>query len=279
MAASLIQKTESASFYAGIAPQRHVEVRESLVNDAERERLRAQGYMQLDHVLAPGSCEELAACVEHLVEAGVPPVFAFVYDAFWDLFDAIARGIGPPLGRTLQVLPDFWVWRVTAAKAEGGWSPHRDYRSAVVRGADGFADRLNVWVALTDAPRNNACLSLVPRPSDTAYPNLEVDPCAGAVDLPVRAGTALVWDANLLHWSNPADPNAKPRISAAMTLERATTVSARPSSFQERLDTVAMQIVRYEPYNLTMSPELRAWARAASALRQVRSRAARVVPR
>ena len=279
MRRSPITNVESPAFFRELCPQ--LTISEIIpigdcayaVPAAAWGNMQRDGFMQLDHLLPTSARVDLLECVSRLVDAGLPPAFAFVYDAFWKTFASVARSLSVALG-PLEVLPDFWVWSISPSDARGGWPPHRDHTKAVVRGADGIPTRMNVWLALTDAPREHACLSLVPLSEDPEYPeSLNQTSTRQGRAFPVAAGAGLVWDANVLHWGNPADPRAKhPRVSAAMTLERPGrgVDFERGLSFHQRLDIVALQITRYEPYEPTLPEELRVWARTLCGLRRAR---------
>jgi ectoine hydroxylase-related dioxygenase (phytanoyl-CoA dioxygenase family) len=172
-------------------------------------------------------------------------------------------------------LLDFWVWHVPPSSRIGGWPRHRDFHKRVVREADSLPGRINVWLALTDAPLDHACIHVVPLPSDPNYPHaLERYDATESRALPATAGTALAWDANVLHWGGAANPHApSARISFAVTFERPgygeeTVDFGRTFSFSDRIDVIANQIVAYERYVPELPVELRDWARALVGLRR-----------
>jgi hypothetical protein len=222
--------------------------------------------VQVDGLVPIEVAAALAACIERLAQEGVPPIFAFAYDAFWALLRDAADLIGRELGRELGVLSDMWAWRIAPAD-EGGWAAHRDYSKKVVRETDGLPSRLNLWIALSDAPRDHACLSVLPLSRDSAYPH-RLDRCdtEAGLALPVDAGTGLVWDANLLHWGGPANPRrATPRVSVAVTLERPERGGGPLDlggrfTFRDRLDLIALQIVHYQHRVPGFPTALRDWA-------------------
>jgi hypothetical protein len=270
---ALVAKAESVQFFRSLCPNLSIEADVTAMalqraGQSLRPSLARDGYAVMPHLLSTEALPSLADCMRRLVREGLPPAYAFVYDAFWSLFAGARDLVSRLLDADYGLLPDFWAWHVPAEAGHGGWPAHRDFRETIVRQADGLPGRLTVWVALTDAPREHACISVVPRGLDPNYPsNLNEDAVsAGWLALPVEAGGALVWDANLLHRSGPADPGAPmARISAAVTLQRRDFGEpgidlARPLPFRDRLDAIAAQIVGYAWRVPELAPELREWA-------------------
>src|SRR5256885_1184270 len=73
--------------------------------------------------------------------------------------------------------------------------------------------RLSVWIALTDASVESGCIYVLPRShasaailngnwtTDSVTLGDTVRVLSGARALPAAAGSALVWDFDLVHWS------------------------------------------------------------------------------
>src|SRR5947207_2211844 len=53
-------------------------------------KMRREGYLQFDPIPWPVAVDRLAHGVAKLSELGIPPVFCYVYDAYWDAFAHIA---------------------------------------------------------------------------------------------------------------------------------------------------------------------------------------------
>src|SRR5690606_20624279 len=139
---------------------------------------------------------------------------------------------------------------------------------------------LNTWVALSDAPVDRACMHFVPFDADPAYPSELARHEAGAGRAaPIAAGTALAWNANVLHWGGRCAEDAPAaRVSCSFSLARADALDDRygwggaivsPSTLTplDRVDLVASQIDTYGEGQPDVSLEVLTWARAACAFR------------
>jgi hypothetical protein len=283
---SLLSRLDAPSTWHEIAPR--LALTESIASRPprakpalgyERERLLEEGYACLPGVLDREEAAELAFAVRSLVEAGIPPLFAYVYDEMW----AIARRLEPAVqalvGPGAALLEDFWAWLIQPGHA--GWRPHRGW-SQLVRQGGGPPALLNVWIALTDVGAEDACMAIVPICDDPSYPDaLERvhAPLERARALPVAAGTALAWDANALHWSARSSRRANARISASFNfrLPGGPALDAIPAmdlrarlDLRRRLDLIAEQIERYETNEdeNQLPMHFREWAHVTSALRR-----------
>lgn len=281
--ACFFRRVDDENFFRALAPTLSIGGAFPLPPPIAGDPLRGQaaqlctdGYLQLPAAISSAQVHDLVVAVDALHVAGLPPVFAYVYDDFWHptvALDAVAQAaIGP-----FDVLDDVWAWHIDAGVGNAGWSPHRG-RDVWERQSDGRPGTLNVWIALTDVPASGCCMHIVPLGDDPFYPadlnRIDVDP-RGAHALPVTAGTALAWDANVLHWggrnSTPDDPT---RVSLSFTLRsRAAarlpgTAAVQPAtlSFRSRLDLIAQQILTYAPREPGFPVEVVEWARTTTAL-------------
>lgn len=286
MSASITSQIEDRDFFRRLCPR--VSASDSVSCSArpdyefrqQRAQLLAEGYSTLPDFLVPSATHPLAMCVENLVSAGLPPIFALVYDEFWSVFQDVAVAVGRGLGRDYRVLADSWAWHVPPDKGNRGWPMHRDYRGRVVRDEEGLPTRLNAWVALTRAPVDHACMSLVPFPLDPHYPGdlQRLDGIGSGRPVPAEAGTVLLWDANMLHWGGEANPHAPlPRISIAITLELhglggQVVDFGKPFTFHDRLEVIARQVTEYQRREPHLPPELLQWALMITGLSEIRSR-------
>jgi ectoine hydroxylase-related dioxygenase (phytanoyl-CoA dioxygenase family) len=143
----------------------------------------------------------------------------------------------PTLSRT-------WAWFLTAGQ---GWAAHRGVTHDV-RDARGAPTLVNVWIAVTDVTKENACMHVVPLTADPHFPHAmsctDVDR-SFAVALPVPAGGVLAWNANALHWGGAMQPGAPPRASLSFTLSTGRQPPL-PNSFEARVDLVAEMLLTYE---------------------------------
>jgi ectoine hydroxylase-related dioxygenase (phytanoyl-CoA dioxygenase family) len=228
--------------------------------------------------LAADDARRLAMVIEALVQEGVPPLFVYAFDATWALGSRLAHAIEAALGNRYVLLADAWAFRVEPGPDNAGWAPHRG--SYVLSRERAAPDHLNVWVALTDATVDNACMHVVPLDEDPAYPD-DLRSHAAAVHarpLPIPAGAALIWDANVLHSGGRSSARALgPRISVTFTLRRADlavtpkatpTLASPPPDHRPRLDLLATQIAVYGDLDRTLPDVVRRWANLTLNLRK-----------
>jgi hypothetical protein len=210
--------------------------------------LGARGWSAVPDAIAPARAAAMRDAVDALHRAGLPAIFAYVYDAFWEPLTALHALAKNELG-DYDVLADAWVFRVEPVKR--GWRAHRGWAEY-----EGGRAMLNAWIALTDTTTATSCIHIVPLDRDPNYPSsldrLDV-PAGEVVALEARAGTALVWDANALHWGGEMDAGARaPRMSLTFTLrKRAPALAAMTAldmstlDLRARLDLIAGEIVKY----------------------------------
>jgi hypothetical protein len=228
--------------------------------------LGARGYGTLPDIIPSSALEPLRVAVTALVQAGLPPVFAHVYDELWEPLALLSRVASEELG-AFDVLHDAWIFNVSPGKH--GWKPHRGCHRF-----EGGRTMLNVWIALTPATRTRSCMYVVPLDRDPAYPsNLEAITIPKGQELPLEVppGTACVWDANVLHWGGDiAEDAPEPRMSITYTLRKS---SARRAEYpvldltrldlRARLDMIASQLLKYR--HMEEAPaHLMEWAKLTS---------------
>ena len=230
-------------------------------------RLSQVGWVELP-ALSPSACRDLLSATAELRRAGLPLTALYVFDEVWEIGARLAEMLGPGYG----IAPDAWAFWVPPGQA--GWPPHRGVYQSLDRDAPAW---LNAWVALDDVEADRASIHLVPLPDDPAYARGELDdvavPDGKARALPVSAGTALVWNANVLHWGGPCAEAAKgPRVSITFTLVRegageVVDLAELGRDPWKRLDLVAAQILTYGDRDPAITPAAKAWAAITSALR------------
>jgi hypothetical protein len=238
-------------------------------------RLLSEGYFEVADIDWGPRIGRLAELVERLVEQGVPPVFAFVYDEAWAAFAALHPILEEALGDGYFRLPDFWAWRIDPKTGASGWAPHRD-RGADTLFGDGRPKALSVWIALTDATPLNGCLYLAPADRDPGYGKpgrrrSEID-LQDVRALPAQAGTVVAWTTHVLHWGSRPSPRALlPRVSIAMefqtaevpALEAPLTAPIESPPFEMRLKLIEQQIGKYQGwYSGEAASALALWADA-----------------
>ena len=202
----------------------------------------------------------LREAVEALHDADLPLVALYAFDAMWRLGADLAAHIGAALGQRYVLVSDFWTFRIPAGRE--GWPPHRGVYDVLDRKRP---ELINVWVALSDAAVDQSCMHFVPLGEDAAYRrgDLAVLDADGGLAAPVAAGTALFWNANVLHWGGACTTTASgPRVSATFTLQRNDVthdlaVRAVPMTAWERIDAIAEQALTYAGVE---DEALREWA-------------------
>jgi hypothetical protein len=227
-----------------------------------RKSFERKGYFQTDPILPEPVLKPIRDCIERLKADRWPPVFVFVYDQVWQVSNAPSLihlrsdFLGPGCKRTSRV----WCFYVDPVPGSRGFAPH----------ADGFgrADRLTVWVALSDATLENGCIyvipqDLVPDAAKTCY-SRDLKPHDLGVllqscrALPAKAGSILGWNFNLVHWSSFCNRPAGPRISFSVEF---IARQAEPDpdelplldgtglpTFPQRILAIANGILGYEPH-------------------------------
>ncbi|MCE9574196.1 MAG: phytanoyl-CoA dioxygenase family protein [Deltaproteobacteria bacterium] len=221
-----------------------------------RHRMVHDGYAQLADVVPAAFTANLASTVVNLRQRGIPPIFVFVYDQFWQLARRFERLLDDIVGAGHVMLPNVWTWYVDPAASESGWAPHRDRKPDTLL-PDGMPKAVSVWVPLTDADPTNGCMYVVPAYLDADYQQREFTKlrCAlhDARALPATAGSFLCWTQALAHWGGRSSDLARhPRISIGLEFQRGDSepydfprVRRVPPSFEERLALIAKMIYLY----------------------------------
>ncbi len=239
--------------------------------------LAREGFAQIAEALEGPTAARLVEAVEALIGRGLPATFIYAFDEPWLLGDALRARISALVGHEYRLVEDVWAWHVPPGRGRG-WPPHRGVSDVVL---DRTAPEiLNVWVALTPATAERACMHAVPLDLDAHYPaelHALDAPLACVRALPVAAGDALFWNANVLHWGGAcAERAAGPRVSCSFTLLRESPrAHAAPPlapletlSFDARIAAIARQILVYGEGQPDVSETVRMWAKTTLALAQ-----------
>jgi hypothetical protein len=235
-------------------------------------RLAREGYFNTGPVLSAGVIGAMRGAMEALKENGWPPVFAYVYDEFWEVLRApsLSALFTAALGPGYRQSPRVWAFHLATEKGSSGWPPHVD-------GGHGThtTDRLTVWLSISDTTLDNGCIYIVPKhlvpsfiPDDFANNPGGISPevwrtmLQGSRALPAPACSVLCWDFQVIHWSSLCDGAREPRMSLAVELIGAT---AEPSDselplldpgslppFRERLRAIAKGILSYQRFEPAM---------------------------
>jgi hypothetical protein len=230
-----------------------------------RERMLEEAYFQTEPCLPPELLAAMRKAIERVKEAGLPAVFAFVYDIFYQgltYFDAPFRAA---LGDNYRLVPNFAIYYIEATDQGKGFAPHRDaeYRNTI--DGDGMPTVMTVWITITEANPLNSCLYIVPRHRDPQYADsindLSVTADAFAWEdvraLPTPPGVMSCWTQYLFHWGSRASRRARePRITYAVYLqsgeiepvEQQTVAVPAALSFRDRLSMICRSL-RHNNYS------------------------------
>ena len=255
----------------GAAAAPGVEGAISSADRAAREALAKEGFTGLPDLAADAMCPRLVDAIDRLMAAGLPALFVYLFDEPWTLGERIRARVSAMLGQPYALVEDVWAWRIAPGKA--GWPPHRGVAEPLL--ARDAPQLISAWVALTDVEADRACMHFVPLDDDPSYPGV-----LGAVDVlpsavraaPLQAGSALAWNANVLHWGGPCAARAKgPRMSCSFSLARADALAdlgfpsaeAAAVDLRARLDAVARQVAVYGKGQPDVNAAVLEWAHAA----------------
>ena len=276
----LLKHLDRPGTYAALAPELTVAGRTDFRSEALTGpacTLGTQGFGTLAGIISAEKLAPMRQAVAALAEAGLPPVFAHVYDELWEPLTSLRRIAHDELG-AFDVLPDAWVFNVPPGAR--GWRPHRGSHTF-----EGGRTMLNVWIALTPATRTRSCMFVVPLDRDPAYPgNLGSCDIPGGAEIALEAlpGTACVWDANVLHWGGEIVHDAPTsRMSVTYTLRRSNARGADHGvldlsrlDLRARLDLIAQQLVKYAHME-RVSDDLMEWAKLTLLARHFAARPAK----
>jgi hypothetical protein len=241
------------------------------VTEGANESLARDGLALLAGPGARETCASLVRAIDALHDRALPAVFVYAFDEPWALGEQARACVTARLARDYVLVEDVWAWRV--ARGRDGWPPHRGIEDVVLdRDAP---EILNVWIALSDAAVDRACMHIVPLGDDPGYPaRLRcVDARPEAVRaVPARAGDALFWNANVLHWGGRCEADAAgSRVSCSFTLCRKDALGRFPHlipldltatlDLRARTDLIAHMVVLYGSADRgEVSPVIREWA-------------------
>jgi len=254
-------------FWRAFAPGLHVEDPRSVQalqaitpGEADMAAIRAlvreEGYFHASDITWPIDIGLMASTVRALDRAGLPAVFAFIYDEFWIPFYRLHPVYLGLLG-DYRMLPDFWVWNVDPARGDAGWRPHRDKTHEALL-PDGMPKSITTWMPLSRATPLNGCMYIVPANLDPTYGTAQDREWkfehAAIRALPGEAGDVFMWNQAVLHWGSRTSPRGgESRVSMAFEFQRAdvapmNTPLMAPLAFLPfgaRLKLIAKQVLQY----------------------------------
>ena len=224
--------------------------------------MEQDSYFYLPPLLDKSKTYAILEGVLSLIKEGIPPVFIYVYDQPWALFDQLRPIIQLFLGNRFSLLPNFWAWYIPPVKGSSGWPTHTDCNAKTrFECNDGGTTlmSMSLWVPLTDATMENGCMAVLPRSREILYEPPITNPSQikidDAVALPANSGSVLGWSQDLYHWSRQSTSNKiTPRVSLSLEFQNAAFAPlveplldiAQPPLFKERLTLVLSQFEKYK---------------------------------
>jgi hypothetical protein len=226
--------------------------------------LAKHGYFKMSPIVSSDVIARMCTSVELLRRAGWPAVFSYVYDEFWLVWrlPSIVRFLSRHLGVGYLQTSGVWTYWVDPQTRASGWPPHVDSRNN--------AERISVWIPLTDAIIENGCMYVIPQDSvPPALPICYLDwktitatelatLLHNVIPLPAARGSVLGWNNRLIHWGGRAmNSAASPRISIAAEFLHETTTPHRSElpvfdvnlpEFSTRLRVIGQAILVYEKF-------------------------------
>lgn len=220
-----------------------------------RAQLIADGYLHAPPMVPRAETARLAAGIQRIVEHGLPPALAAVYDEYYNVFSGLEPVFEPLLGADYIMVTQGVAAFYVPAGADGRalWSasaPHRDRMGPDARTlAHETPSILTLWLPVTDVTTEHSCIYVVPASADPGFyaAGMGVDPKFRYQDiraLPAEAGSVLGWSSHLLHWGSSSSRFVtSPRMAVTMYFQRRDVPlwhpfhldPARPCSFAERL--------------------------------------------
>ncbi len=236
-----------------------------------RERMHEEAYFQTEPTLPDAMLKSMRRAIESVKEAGLPTMFAFVYDIFYQGLSHFDAAFRTALGENYRLVPNFAVYYIEASDQGKGFAPHRDAEYANALNENGMPTVMTVWITVTEASPLSSCLYIVPKNRDPQYADsihdLSVTADAFAWEdvraLPTPPGVMSCWTQYLFHWGSRASRRApEPRITYAVYLQSGSiapvtdqTVGVPAAlSFAERLSMICRSL-RHNNYTTFASWE------------------------
>lgn len=251
--------------------QKFPEINKSTIDEYALQ-LREEGYFQTNPLIPIATIQEMNECINRVTKAGLPPMFALVYDVFYQVLGYFHSTLTGILGSGYKLVPNFWVYYIDTSDMGKGFEPHRDAEYENTIDANGMPTVITIWITITDANPLNSCMYILPSNRDPQYAeaikNLKTPANQFALEdiraLPTKAGTLSCWDQYVFHWGSRSSKRAKePRISYAAYCQRGDIAVVDdvtfdiPSvvDFQTRIGLICRGLHRYSYANLQKSKQ------------------------
>jgi hypothetical protein len=236
--------------------------------NAAVKQVKREGYFQTRPVVPAQEIEQIKQAILSIQGQGLPPLFALVYDEFWQIFARLSNVLSPVLGKDYLILADFWIFHVDPREEDAGWGPHRDFEfGRKCLRADGRPNIATIWIPFTNATPINSCLYVLPLHLDPHYARksnhkelkesvtLDAKTLANIRALPAQAGSVIGLNQYVLHWGSRSSSWARePRISIGIYfqsggippyIERLAVNRTSPVSFDYRVALIGRMIRKY----------------------------------
>lgn len=225
---------------------------------------KRDGVYQVAGAITHDALARVNAIVDAVAAAGWPPVFAFACDELWECarLAPVRLLVEGALGAGAKQIPHVWAHVVKPGGGHAGWSPHVDGPGA---------DRLTVWLALSDAGLDDGCMYAVPRNAavekslaewcerDQLEKNNVKALLHATRALPACAGDLLGWAFDIVHWGGVAGPKSPGRRSLSFefiaphaapgpTDDPLVPLSGPLPSHTARLRAIATALLEYKKF-------------------------------
>lgn len=241
-----ISTLSNPAYYKKLNPDFHITDTPFLNADGEyrfnedeqelhKRQFAIEGYFQSTPIIEKPELILLRKLVSNVHRAKLLPVFACVYDEFWQLLFRLRNTFTHLLQPDFPLNPDFWIWHISPGESNSGWAPHRDAEILESFDDNSFLrkDRsprsCTIWIALTEANPYNSCIYAIPFSKDAQVQSYlngdtieQIKATASSAPfnfnyiraLPAKAGSILGWSPYIFHWGGLSSQWAKfPRMS------------------------------------------------------------------
>jgi ectoine hydroxylase-related dioxygenase (phytanoyl-CoA dioxygenase family) len=222
----------------------------------------------------------MAKAMMSVSELGLPPIFVFIYDEFWQVFYRLSPLLSPIFGDNYRMIANQWAWNFPASHDSSGFAPHRDgeavdfdwFPNKIPLRENGLPLLATIWIPLTDVTPLNSCMYLLPLDRDPrAYGNLDdvtihQESIQDIRALPCKAGSILSWNPYVLHWGSNGSAYAREaRMSIATYLlsdglkkthKSFSLARAQPLALGYRLRLIGQNMDQYGGHLMNCPPDL-----------------------
>ena len=220
-----------------------------------KELIHEDAYFVYDEYFSPQLIDRLASCFRTLHSNGIPEVFAFVYDEFWNLLLQMDPLLSDLLDDYL-LLPAVWAWHV-GHERQSAFKPHRDALLETDVDDEEHLDYLTIWIPLTDLNHRTSSISVLPASLDPDYgegtERIAVENLQDVRSLQAKRGSVMCWPPGLAHWGTKQSRFGEPRMSVGYFVQKSDAEVLvpppleldKPLSLIQRLKIIGQQIIDY----------------------------------